>query len=124
MLGGQLQQLEAYLVHPCVNQPQLPRYAIGYINFAPFLIRTAVIYTYQLKFTGSRVDHPQNRSKRQVRVSGCQGFAVEALAVGGLFAVKRGSIPARVAYPTLNRLNRCAQVRNERGIHYRSDEEH
>ncbi len=45
---------------PAVNQAQLPGYAIGYINFASFLIRTSVINADQLIFAVPGVDHPDD----------------------------------------------------------------
>ena len=53
-----------------------------------------------------------------------QRFAVEAFAVGGLLTVEARPIPAGIADPSLDRLNRCAQMRNEGGVHNRNDEEH
>ena len=55
-----------------MDQANLPGYAIGYINFASFLIRTAVINAYKLKFAVPRVDDPYPGTKWQVRMRGGQ----------------------------------------------------
>src|SRR5437899_4606086 len=49
VLLGQGHEFEPDLAHARVNQANLPGDSIGYINFAPFLIGTAVIDTYQFK---------------------------------------------------------------------------
>jgi len=61
-----VQQFQANLVHAGVNQPDLPGYAVGYINFASFLIGTAVIDTYQFKLAIPGVHDPNDRTERPV----------------------------------------------------------
>src|SRR5258707_6364461 len=87
-----------------MNQANLSGYAIGYINFAPFLIRTSIVDANQLKLPGARVDQADDRSERKVGVGGGKGFAIKPLPVGGLATVKLGSVPAGIANPSLNRL--------------------
>src|SRR5260370_32923818 len=107
-----------------MDKADFPGDAIGYINFASFLIRTSVINTYQLKFPGSRVDDANQGAERQVGVRCCKSFAIEELDVSRLAAIEAGSVPACVAYPGFDRLRRLAQVSDERRFHRRSDEEH
>ena len=44
-----VQQFQADLVHAGMDQPNLPGYAVGYINFPSFLIGTPVIDAYKFK---------------------------------------------------------------------------
>jgi len=74
---GQLHQLEPDLAHARVDKTEFPGDAIGYINFASFLIGTAVINTYQFKFPGSGVHDAHQGAEREMRVSGGQSFAIE-----------------------------------------------
>src|SRR3974390_3469041 len=69
-LRRQLHQFQPHLAHPGVDQAYLPGYAIGYINFAPFLVGTPVIDTYQLKPAIAGVDDAHPGAKGQVRVGG------------------------------------------------------
>src|SRR6266446_9664717 len=76
-----VQQFQANLVHAGVNQPDLPGYAVGYINFASFLIGTAVIDTYQFKLAVPWVHDPDDGTEWQVWVRRGQCLAIESLAV-------------------------------------------
>jgi len=67
---GQLHQLEPDLAHARVDKTEFPGDAIGYINFASFLIGTAVINTYQFKFPGSGVHDAHQGAEREMWVSG------------------------------------------------------
>src|SRR5712664_1128594 len=107
-----------------MDQADFPGDTIGYINFAPFLIGTPVIDTYQLKLPGPGVHHADEGPKRQVGVRRRQGFTVEHLTISGLSTVKAGAIPTGIAPPSLNRLHRLIQMRNKGRLHRRSDEEH
>src|ERR1700686_513188 len=107
-----------------MDKADFPGDAIGYINFASFLIRTPVIYSYQLKFPVAGIDHAHQRAERQMRVRGRQCLTVEDLPIGRLAAIEAGAIPAGIAHPGLDRLRRFAQVRHQRRLHRRSDEEH
>ena len=68
----QLHQLQPYLADTRMNQPQLAGDTIGYINFASFLIGTAVIDAYNFKFSVARVDHAYPGAKGKARVSSGQ----------------------------------------------------
>src|ERR1700722_12498742 len=59
-----------------------------------------------------------------MRMRSCQRLAVEDLAIGRLAAIEAGSIPTGVAHPGLDRFRRLAQMRHQRRLHRRSDEEH
>src|SRR5258708_30977469 len=75
---------------------------IGYINFAPFLIRTTVIDAYQLEFAITGVDHANYGAKRKIGVGRGEGFRVEALAIGGFSAaIPRGRTTA-ITHPRLD----------------------
>src|SRR4029077_13170475 len=106
----QFHQFEPNLAHARMDKADFPGDAIGYINFAPFLIRTPVIYSYQLKFPVACIDHSHERPERQMRMRGRQSLAVENLPIGRLAAVESGSIPAGIAYPRLDRLRRLAEM--------------
>ena len=71
-LRRQLHQFQPHLAHSRVDQANLPGYAIGYINFASFLIGTPVINAHKLKFAVSGVHDPHPGTKGQVRVRGRQ----------------------------------------------------
>src|SRR5256886_2398182 len=119
-----VQQFQANLVHAGMNQPDLSGYAVGYINFASFLIGTAVIDTYQFKLAVPRVHDPDHRTEWQVWMRCGQCLAIESLAVCGLLAVEAWSVPAGVAYPSLDRLCWLAQMRNQGSFHGGRDKEH
>src|SRR5690242_15907919 len=119
-----VQQFQANLVHAGVNQPDLPGYAVGYINFASFLIGTAVIDTYQFKLAIPGVHDSNDRTERQVRMRRSQCLGIKSLAVRGFLAVEAGSVPTSVAYPGLDRLGWLAQMRDQRCFHRRCDKEH
>ncbi len=59
---------------PRIDQANLPGYAIGYINFASFLVGSPVIYAHHFKFTVAWVYDPHPGAERQVRVRGGQAF--------------------------------------------------
>src|SRR5256885_6702727 len=121
VLARYVQQFQANLVHAGVNQPDLSGYAVGYINFASFLIGTAVIDTYQFKLAVPGVHDPDYGTERQVRMRRSQCLGIESLAVRCFLAVEAWSVPAGVAYPGLDRLGWLAQVRNQWGFHGRCD---
>src|SRR5580692_5686833 len=120
----QLDQFEPELAHAGMAQTDFPGDTIGYINFAPFLIRTPVIDTYKFELATTGVHYPDEGPKGEVRVRRRECFGVEMLSVGGLAPVKPGAIPAGIAHPSLDRLYRLTQMRDEGGLHRRSDEEH
>src|SRR5690349_1102923 len=97
VLLGQLHELEPDLAHARVNQIKVPGDTIGYINFASFLIRSAVVDTYQYKLAVAGIHDANQRTKGEVGVCGRQGLGREDLAVGGLSAVEPGPVPTRVA---------------------------
>src|SRR5439155_25380574 len=119
-----VQQFQANLVHAGVNQPDLSGYAVGYINFASFLIGTAVIDTYQFKLAVPGVHDPYYGTERQVRMRRGQCLAIESLAVCRLLAIKTRPVPAGLAYPSLYRLCWLATMRNQRCLHGGRDKEH
>src|SRR6266849_8319027 len=123
MFLRQFHQFEPDLAYAQMDKADFPSDAIGYINFASFLIGTAIINTYQLKFPVTGVYHPHQRAEREMGVRGGERFTVEDLAVGRLAAVESGSIPARITHPGLDRLLGLAQVRHERCFHRWCDEE-
>src|SRR5260370_29118921 len=99
-----------------MDQADFPGDTIGYINFAPFLIGTPVIDTYQLKLAVPGVHHTDKGAKRQIGVCRCEGFGVEALAIGGF------SILYTLALPLINFLHSTFQMCTEcslsnRGVH-------
>src|SRR5712664_3406003 len=106
VLLGQLQELEPNLAHAGMDQADFPGDTIGYINFAPFLIGTPVIDTYQFKLPGPGIHHADQRPKGKVGVRRGQSFSVERLTIRGLAAVKPGPIPAGIAHPSLDRPHR------------------
>src|SRR5882724_10287074 len=107
-----------------MDQADFPGDTIGYINFAPFLIGTPVIDTHKFELPVAGVHHADEGPKRKVRMRRCEGFTVERLTIRGLATVKARAVPAGIAYPCLNRLHRLIQMRHQRGLHRRSDEEH
>src|SRR5712672_1841599 len=121
---GNLQKLQPDLADTRVDQTNFSGYAIGYINFASFLVRTAIIDAHQFKLPGARVDQAHDRTERKVGVGGGEGLAIKSLAVGRLAAVKFASIPAGIANPSLNRLGRFSLIGYERSFHHRRNEEH
>src|SRR4030088_2555169 len=121
---GQFHQFEPDSAHARVDESDFPGDAIGYINFASFLIGAAIINTYQLKLTVSGIDDAHQGAEWQVRVRRGESFAIEDLTIGRLATVEAGSVPACIAYPSFDRLRRLAQVRYKRCFHRRCDEEH
>src|SRR5260370_6942665 len=87
-----------------MDQADFPGDTIGYINFAPFLIRTPVIDAYQLELAVPGVHHTDHRAKRKIGVCRSEGFRVEALAIGGFWAVEPRAIPAGIPHPRARRL--------------------
>src|SRR5258708_19820059 len=86
-----------------MDQADFPGDTIGYINFAPFLIRTPVIDTHQLEFAITGVDHANYGAKGKIGVCRGEGFRVEALAIGGFSAPEPGATPNRIPPPPLLR---------------------
>jgi hypothetical protein len=113
---GKLHQLEPDRAYTSVSQTNLPGDTIGYINFAAFLIRATVINTYYFKLVVARIDHADDGSERKRRMSRSQGFGVELLPVGGLAAVKVLAIPAGVADPSLDGLDRLVGAGDQGGV--------
>src|SRR6266849_1602528 len=107
-----------------MDQADFPGDTIGYINFAPFLIGTPVIDTYYLKLAGPSIHDADHGPKRQSGVCRCQSLSIKDLAIGGLAAIEAGTIPTSVTRPGFKRLHRLIQMRNQGGLHHRSDEEH
>src|SRR5258707_15097182 len=79
---GQLHQFEPNLAHARVDETEFPGDAIGYINFASFLIGTSVINTYQFKFPGSGVHDAHQGAEWEMRGSGGESLPIEELARG------------------------------------------
>src|SRR5579872_5408102 len=98
-----LHQFEPDLAHAGMDKADFPGDAIGYINFASFLIGATVINAYQLKFPIARVYDAHQGTEWQMGVRGGQSLAVEDLAISRLAAVEARSIPARITHPGLNR---------------------
>src|SRR5438876_9564916 len=96
-----VQQLQAHLVHARVNQPDLPGYAVGYINFASFLIRTAVIDTYQFKLAVPGIHDADHRTEWQVRMRCGQRLGIESLPIRRFLTIEAWSVPTGIAYPGL-----------------------
>src|ERR1700682_6257441 len=105
-----------------MDQADFPGDTIGYINFAPFLIRTPVIDTYQFKLAVPGVNHTDEGAKRQVWVCRCENFGVKALAIGGVSPIEPGAVPTGIAHPSLDRLHGLIQMRYERCFHARSNQ--
>ena len=124
MFLGNFQKLQPDLADTRMDQSDLSGYAIGYINFTPFLIRTSIVDANQFKLPGTGVDQADDRAEGKVRVGRGEGLAVEPLTVGRLTAIKFGTIPAGVANPSLNRLGRFSLIGYERCFHHWCDEEH
>src|SRR5258708_21375742 len=89
---------------------------IGYINFAPFLIRTTVIDAHQLEFAITGVDHANYGAKGKIGVCRGEGFRVEALAIGGFAAIEPRALPTGISPPRLFRLLRLISMRYQRGF--------
>src|SRR5713101_5518865 len=106
-----------------MDQADFPGDTIGYINFAPFLIGTPVIDTYQFKLAVPRVHYADERAKRQVRVRRREGFAVEALAIGGFAPIEPGAIPTGITHPGLDRLHGLIKMRYKGCFHALSKQE-
>ena len=120
----QLQQFEPNLGNARVDQANLTGDTVGYINFAALLIGTTVIDANNFKLSGSGVDDANDGPERENGVSRGEGLGVEALAISGLLTVELRTIPAGIAYPSLDRLGGVATMGHERGFHRRCDEEH
>ena len=116
VLWRNLQQFQPHLRHSRVDQANLPGYAIGYINFASFLIGTAIIDAHNFKFAVARVNDAHPGTEGQVGVRRGQTFGIEPLPVGGPFPVELRSIPTGIANPYLYGLDRRAQVGNQGGL--------
>src|SRR5580704_155595 len=123
-LRRQLHQFQPHLADSRVDQANLPGYAIGYINFASFLIRTPVINTNNLKFAIADVYYAHPGSERKVRVGGRQALSVKPLAVRGLLPVKVGAIPTGISNPYLDRLYRLALQSHQGCFHRGRNQEH
>ena len=108
MFLWQFHQFEPHLADTRIDEPELPSYAIGYINFTPFLIGTPIIDTYQFKLSVPGVDDPHSGPKRKVGMRGGEGFAIKVFPIGGLLTVEPRPIPTGVADPSLNRLDGLA----------------
>src|SRR5260370_24832788 len=89
-----------------MDQADFPGDAIGYINFAPFLIGTPVIDTYKLELAVPDVDYAYDGAKRKIGVCRGEGFGVEALAIGGFSALLPRVLPTCIIHPALNPLSR------------------
>src|SRR5258708_23824137 len=85
-----------------MDQTDFPGDTIGYINFASFLIGTPVIDAYQLKLAVPGVHHADEGAKRKVGVRRREGFAVEALAIGGFLGVEFTAVSTGIIHPGLN----------------------
>src|SRR4029077_16903570 len=120
----QFQQFEPDLAYARMDQANLSSYAIGYINFASLLVRTAVIDANQLELAGPRIHHSDHRPKRQVGVGCGQSFTVKMFAVGGFLAVEPWAIPTGITDPRLYRLYRIAQMGNQGSLQHGRDDEH
>src|SRR5258705_11547763 len=101
---GNFQELQPDLADAGMNQADLPGYAIGYINFASFLVGTSVVDAYKFKLFRAGVNQADDGAKGKVWMRGRQGLAVKLLPVGRLAAIKLCAIPAGIANPSLNRL--------------------
>src|SRR5437879_10078935 len=100
-----------------MDKAKFPGDTIGYINFASFLIGTAVIDTYQFKLAGAGIYDAHEGTERKMWVRCSESFAVEDLAIGGFATVEAGAIPARVAGPGFDRRGRLDQVCHEWRCH-------
>src|SRR5580700_5417162 len=69
---GELHQFEPDLADTRIDQANLPGDTIGYINFAAFLIRSAVINSNHFKLAIARVNDAYEGTEGQVRMSGGQ----------------------------------------------------
>src|SRR5260221_12412389 len=100
-----------------MDETQFPGDAIGYINFASFLIGTAVIDTYKFKFPGASVYDAHEGAERKMWVRGGEGFAVEDLAIVGVAAGEAGAHQNGLAYPGLDRFRSVAQYAANSAFH-------
>src|ERR1700682_2456369 len=107
-----------------MNQTNLLGETIGYINFAPFLVRTPVINSHNLEFPISWVHHPHHRPKWQMGMRRRQSLGVEMLSIGRLAPVETRSVPAGIASPSLNRLRSFREVSYQGSFHGGSNKEH
>src|SRR5258708_38674728 len=107
-----------------MDQADFPGDTIGYINFAPFLIGTPVIDTYYLKLAVPGVHDPDHGAKRKVRVCRRKGFAVEALAIGGLTPIEPRGVPTGITHPGLSWLYGMIQMRYAGGFPPPANEGH
>ena len=107
-LRWQLHQFQPHLAYTRVDQANLPGYAIGYINFASFLVGTPIINANNLKFSVVGVDDADPGTKWQVGMRCAQTLAVEPLPVCRLLAVELRSLPAGIADPDLDGFHRGA----------------
>src|SRR6516162_858397 len=95
----QLHKFQPHLAHSRTNEANLSGYAIGYINFASFLVGTPVINAHKLELAVAGIDNPDPGAKRQIGMGGGETLGVVALPVGGLPAIKTRAIPTGVAEP-------------------------
>src|SRR5215469_12786101 len=77
----QLHKFQPHLAHSRTNETNLSGYAIGYINFAPFLVGTPVINAHKLELAVAGIDNPHPRAKRQIGMGGGETFGVITLSV-------------------------------------------
>src|SRR6516225_5218257 len=104
----QLHKLQTHLAHSRTDQANLSGYPIGYINFAPFLIGTAVIDAYQFEPAVADVDNAYPGAEGQIRMRRGQTLGVIALAVGGFSTIETRAVPAGVADPHFERFHGIA----------------
>src|SRR5260221_13335542 len=100
-----------------MDQADFPGDTIGYINFAPFLIRTPVIDTHQLELAVPGVHHTDYGAKGKIGVCGSEGFRVEALAIGGFAAVLTRGGSTRNNPPRPEPRHRVTEMRHDRSVH-------
>src|SRR5215469_16764876 len=120
----QLHKLQTHLAHSRTDQANLSGYPIGYINFAPFLVGTAVIDAHKFEPAVADIDNAYPGAEGQIRMRRGQTLGVISLAVGGLSTIEAGAVPAGVAYPHFERFDGIAQVRYQGGLHRRANQEH
>src|SRR5215469_15741016 len=72
----QLHQFQPHLAHSRTNEANLSGYAIGYINFAPFLVGTPVINAHKLKLLVAGIYNAHPGAKRQIRMRGGETLGV------------------------------------------------
>ena len=76
---------------------QLLRGGAGKIDDPSTMVGPPVVDCHQDRLAVLEVGHPGLGAERQTPVGGGEGLLVEAFAAGGLFAVKTGSVPGRLA---------------------------